>query len=293
MKVGSSAAVSALVGDGQSLIYSSASEPMPIIAVEADVSGSTPSSLETVLTFNGVAGSTVYYNTTGISGTTRLRFATQADASSLATGTYAWSMSLKAKYSDGSSSTRAYNGKTSIVNWNSNPEGDSWNIADMDRLVSVTGGMLWVQGNGTTALFSGSGSFTSPAGPYAFSTLVLNGGGTYTLTNEFGNKINFSSSGNVTSRVDAAGNSTAYAYVDADSDGQTDDLSTVTDPWGRITTFAYSGGLLATVTDHASRVTTIGHDGQGRITAHSADRQATQTNSVALNHGPTTAMGTC
>jgi YD repeat-containing protein len=217
------------------------------------------------LTYNSVAGSTVYYNTTGISGATRLRFALQADASSLATGKYAWSMSLKGVYSDGSTSTRNYTGSSYIVNWNSNSEGDSWNIADMDRLVSVSGGMLWVQGDGTTALFTGTSTFTSPAGPYAFSTLTLSGG-TYTLTDQYGDKINFSSAGNVTSRVDAAGNSTAYAYVDGDSDGQTDDLSTVTDPWGRVTTFAYSGSLLATVTDNASRVTTIGHDSQGRIT---------------------------
>ena len=58
-------------------------------------------------------------------------------------------MSLKALYSDGSSSTRAYSGSSYVANRNSNPEGDSWNIADMDRLVSVSGGMLWVQGDGT------------------------------------------------------------------------------------------------------------------------------------------------
>ena len=260
------AQAAAAVGDGLNLIYSSNSDSKPIIAVEVDFNGGTPTSLESVLTFNGVAGATVDYNTTGISGTTRLRFAQQADATSLVTGKYAWSMSLKGKYSDGSSSTRAYTGSSYVVNWNTNSEGDSWNVADMDRLASVSGGMLWIQGDGTTALFTGTSTYTSPAGPYAFSTLVLNGGGTYTLTDQYSDKINFSSSGNVTSRVDATGNSTAYAYVDGDSDGQTDDLSTVTDPWGRVTTFAYSGGLLSTVTDNASRVTTIGHDSQGRIT---------------------------
>ncbi|MEJ7591975.1 MAG: hypothetical protein WKF77_10530 [Planctomycetaceae bacterium] len=261
----------ASVGDGQMLVYSSNSDPKPIIAVEADFNGGTPTSLESVLTFNSVAGATVYYNTTGLSGTTRLRFATQVDATSLATGKYAWSMSLKAKYSDGSSSTRSYTGSSSIVNWNDNAEGDSWNIADMERLTSVSGGMLWMRGDGVTALFSGTGgTYTSPVGPYAFSTLVQNAGPTYTLTDQYGNKTNFSATGNVTSRVDPNSNSTAYTYVDSDSDGQTDDLSTVTDPWGRVTTFAYSGGLLASVTDHAGRVTTIGHDGQGRITSVTA-----------------------
>ena len=100
------AQAAAAVGDGLELIYSSNSDPKPIIAVEVDFNGGTPTSLESALTFNGVAGATAYYNTTGISGTTRLRFAQQADATSLVTGKYAWSMSLKAKYSDGSSSTR-------------------------------------------------------------------------------------------------------------------------------------------------------------------------------------------
>ncbi|MEJ7590407.1 MAG: Ig-like domain-containing protein, partial [Planctomycetaceae bacterium] len=257
----------ASVGDGQLLVYSSNSEPKPIIAVETDFNGGTPTSLESVLTFNGVAGSTVYYNTTGISGTTRLRFATQVDASSLATGKYAWSMSLKAKYSDGSTSTRSYSGSSFIGNWNNNTEGDSWNIADMERLVSVSGGMLWTRGDGVTAYFAGSGTYTSPAGPYAFSTLVQNTGPTYTLTDQYGNKANFSATGNLTSRVDTNSNTTTYTYIDADSDSQTDDLSTVTDPWGRVTTLAYSGGLLVSVTDHAARVTTIAHDGQGRITS--------------------------
>ena len=88
------AQTSAPVGDGLDLIYSSNSDSKPIIAVEVDFNGGTPTSLESILTFNGVAGATAYYNTTGISGTTRLRFAQQADATSLASGKYAWSMSL-------------------------------------------------------------------------------------------------------------------------------------------------------------------------------------------------------
>jgi len=161
----------ASVGDGQMLVYSSNSDSKPIIAVKADITGSTPTSLETVLTFNSIAGSTVYYNTTGISGTTRLRFATQVDASSLATGKYAWSMSLKAKYSDGSSSTRVFTGSSYVVNWNNNAEEDSWNIADMERLTAVTGGMLWARGDGVTAFFAGSDTYTSPAGPFALQTV--------------------------------------------------------------------------------------------------------------------------
>ena len=57
-------------------------------------------------------------------------------------------MSLKAKYSDGSSSTRSFTGSSYVVNWNSNTEGDSWNPGEMNRLASVSGGMLWIQGDG-------------------------------------------------------------------------------------------------------------------------------------------------
>ena len=75
-------------------------------------------------------------------------------------------MSLKAKYSDGSSSTRSFTGSSYVVNWNSNTEGDSWNLGEMDRLASVSGGMLWIRGDGAAALFSGTGpTYTSPAGP--------------------------------------------------------------------------------------------------------------------------------
>ena len=52
------AQTSAPVGDGLDLIYSSNSDPKPIIAVEVDFNGGTPTSLESILTFNGVAGAT-------------------------------------------------------------------------------------------------------------------------------------------------------------------------------------------------------------------------------------------
>ena len=52
------AQTSAPVGDGLDLIYSSNSDPKPIIAVEVDFNGGTPKSLESILTFNGVAGAT-------------------------------------------------------------------------------------------------------------------------------------------------------------------------------------------------------------------------------------------
>ena len=42
----------------------------------------------------------------------------------------------------------------------------------------------------------------------------------------------------------------------ADADGLADELATITDPFGRVTTYAYVNGFLRTITDHAGRATT-------------------------------------
>ena len=68
--------------------------------------------------------------------------------------------------------------------------------------------------------------------------------------------MNFNSSGQETSVVDANGNTTSYAYIT--SGAATGALKTITDPVGLITTLAYdTNGHLSTVTDPASHVTTF------------------------------------
>ncbi len=59
--------------------------------------------------------------------------------------------------------------------------------------------------------------------------------------------------------MDRNGNATVYSY-DA-----SDNLTTITDPVGLVTTLAYTGGLLASVTDPAGRVTSFAHDGTGDL----------------------------
>ncbi|MEK7293752.1 MAG: Ig-like domain-containing protein, partial [Nitrospirota bacterium] len=263
--------VAQAVGDGYSLSYQSLSEPRPVIAVEATYAPGTssPSSFEVQWSFNGVAQTTEWYGTSS-SGTT-VRFTVQADATSLATGRYNWSMNVVAHYSGSDIATRLYSGSVEIVNLNASNFGDNWTVTQLDRLVLPSGGALLARGDGTTAWFTSSGgSFSSPAGPFATTTLTQLGDGTYRLTDKFGNKANFSTTGLLTSRVDRNGNTTSFAYIDANGDGIAEELSSITDPFGRVTAFAYAGGLLASVTDHAGRVTTVTKDGQGRVTAITA-----------------------
>lgn len=259
------------VGDGYTLRHQALSDPRPIIVVEPSYAPTspTPSNFEVRLTFNGVVQPSVWYGPGMEAGT--VRFAVQADATGLPTGRYAWTMNVIANYASGTA-TRVYSGNAEIVNLNDSNFGDGWSLTELDRLVSGSGGVLFVRGDGVTAWFTstGGGNFSSPVGPYATDTLIQNGDNTYRLTDKFGNQAHFSSAGLLTSRVDRNSNTTSLAYVDADSDGLVDELSTITDPWGRVTTFAYTSGLLATVTDHASRVTTVAQDAQGRITSITA-----------------------
>jgi YD repeat-containing protein len=168
--------------------------------------------------------------------------------------------------------TRVYSGSVETLNLNGSNFGDNCTLTELDRLALQSGGVLLACGDGTTAWFAstGGGNLTSPAGSFASMTLTQLGDNTYRLTDKLGNKANFSTTGLLTSRVDHNGNTTAFVYVDSDSDSVVDELSTISDPWSLVTTFAYTSGLLASVSDHAGRVTTIGQDSQGRITSITA-----------------------
>jgi len=99
----------------------------------------------------------------------------------------------------------------------------------------------------------GAGSvFPGPDGD--FSVLTRNLDGSFTRRLKDGTLIEFDADGFQTAVIDRNGNTTSYAY-DAN-----DNLTTITDPVGLVTTFAYTGGLLTSVTDPASRVTSFAHD---------------------------------
>ena len=64
-----------------------------------------PNSISAVLTFNSVSQGPVSYTNSGLAAGDTLRFALQADATSLATGYYNWSMAVTADYGGGNTST--------------------------------------------------------------------------------------------------------------------------------------------------------------------------------------------
>ena len=92
-----------------------------------------------------------------------------------------------------------------------------------------------------------------------YSTVTANQDGTYTRTLKNGTQINFDANGLQTSMVDRNGNTTIYAY------NVNQQLETITDPVGKVTTLAYAGNLLSSVTDPANRVTQFMHDSNGNL----------------------------
>ncbi len=247
-----------------SLVYQSDTQANAIAVVETSLRPGlgVPSQMKAQLTFNGTAGTLCTYYTYGIVSGDSLRFALQANTSSLATGHYDWSMDVTTVY--GSSTVHTFTGSQDIVNRNSSsaPFGRGWQLSGLSSLAVQSNGALLVRSDGTTQWFAsdGSGGFLHGEGDATYSTLVQNANQTYTLSDTHGNQNNFSSGGLLTSRVDANGNTTSYSYTSGL-------LTQITDPYGRSTTLSYTSGRLTSVTDAAGRTGTLAYDASGRLTS--------------------------
>ena len=255
---------------GQRLVYRSDTVSLkPVIVVETSLkSGATvPNSIDAVLTFNGVSQGTVSYTNSGLAAGDTLRFALQADATSLATGYYNWSMTITANYT-GSTSSTTYSGSTAIVNRTASEYGKGWWLDGLDQLVTSGSGALLVRGNGDTLWFAdNSGTYAKAAGDTEFSTLVKNVNNTYTLTTKHGIVENFGTTGLLTSRVDRNSNTWSYAYTDGDGDSTSDELHTITDPYSRVQqTVAYTSNRVSSFTDLASHATSLAYT-SGQLTS--------------------------
>jgi RHS repeat-associated protein len=256
------------------LVWLSTTDPRPIVSADVKLQPTngqaTLSTVEASLTLGGVQSGTVYYNGSTANGTDLYRFSLQVDASSLATGRYDWSITITQRYSDQSTKVDTYTGQRDIVNRATSPYGKSWNLRFLDRLYQNSRGVLLVRGDGGTAFFNNtttSGQYAPEAGHPEFDKLLGDWTNGFTLAWKDKASAKFNAQGILTSSSDSLGNTTTYSYTDADSDGQTDDPSQITDAANRTTTFSYTSGRLSSITDFASRATTLGYDGSGRLTS--------------------------
>src|SRR5262249_48692486 len=151
-----------------------------------------PPTVSAQLTFNSVAGQQFYYDTSQLNPGDIMEIALQGDATALNTGRYSYSIAVTANY--GTPVTTTYTGSANILNYKNSVFGAGGSLMGLERIYSVTGGVILDLGGGTSLWFASSGgSFTTPAGD--FSTLVQNGDSTYTRTLANGTTINFNSSG--------------------------------------------------------------------------------------------------
>lgn len=238
-------------------------DPRPIVVEHhiLDSTQSVPTKVSASLTFNGSAGSTYFYDTSQFNAGAIEQIALQTDATALSTGRYSDTVTV-ADYRS-STTTITVSGTATVLNGSADAThgsdagksiGAGWTVAGLQQITSATGGVILDVGGGDSLWFiSSGGGYSAPAGE--FSTLAGVSGGGYIRTMPDGTVFNFNSSGQETSMVDRNGLRTTYAY----SSGR---LTTITDPYSKVTTFAYDGSnKLQTITDPASRVATFTHSG--------------------------------
>ncbi len=245
----------------QSLIYRSNSLVKPVIAVDTQLAPgvSVPSAASAQLTFNGVAGTSYSYSTSGMTSGQAMRFALQADGSSLATGMYDYTLAVTLTIS-GVNYTQNFTGKQPIVNRSASVYGSGWWLDGLDSVVDSTAGALLVKGNGDTLWFPKSGSnYLHAAGDVQYHSFVKNGNGTFTVTSKTGTVSNFSTLGLLTSVVDSNGNTASLAYADRNSDGIANELISVTDPYGRVTNINYTSSKVSSIAHFSGRTTTLSY----------------------------------
>ncbi|HTU88465.1 MAG TPA: hypothetical protein VMF69_00055, partial [Gemmataceae bacterium] len=225
-------------------------QPIFLTEYQLPAGQSVPSTISAQLTFDNTALATVTYNTSGLNPGDIMQIALQANATSLSTGRYPWSITV----TNGSTPT-TYNGNVDIVNQANSPYGAGWSLDNVEQLFPVTGGVILVEPGGTSLWFAsnGQGNFTAPADD--FSTLTYSNG-MYTQTLTDGTQIYFNSSGQEISTVDTDDNTTSFSY---NNSGQ---LTAITDMNGQVTTLAYNNsGLLSSITDPADRSATLSYTG--------------------------------
>ena len=166
---------------------------------------------------NDTVLNTVYYSGSGVDTSDSYRFSVPILGQDYSTGRYEFDMVVTEHFT-GVDTTDVVTQQVyeDVVNWNSSAFGQEFSLQGLDQLYIDDSGVMYVRSDGTTAYFpGGDGSFTSPAGPFAFTSLTQSGGGdsNYVLTDPAtGITEDFSSAGLLQTVSDSSGNTSTYNW---------------------------------------------------------------------------------
>ncbi|HQU42897.1 MAG: hypothetical protein B7Z73_02465, partial [Planctomycetia bacterium 21-64-5] len=251
--------------DNLSLVYNS-STAQPSETLEEDFQPSMQPAVSATLelsdTFNGAQQNFAYVSTANLSGNNpTIRLSVDANTASLATGRYADTQTVGSTSSMGPTWLSTIDGAANVVNDQSSAFGAGWDMPGLYHLFqnsasNVPAGVLLTMGDGQGWYFTqgSSNTYTSPAGPEAFSTLTSLTGGGWKLVNQYGTTYTFNSSGDLTGTELRTTATTSYGWTGSD-------LTSITDPFGRVVSLAYTNGLLTSISNYAGSVWTFAHSG--------------------------------
>ncbi len=236
----------------------------PVIPVDMfkAIGSPTVTSMTAQLTFAGAQQPLVSYsNVAAFNSSTAsapVRFALQAASGGFTTGMHDWSMALIA----GTNSTTS-SGSQAVVDRSQSEFGNGWWLDGLDRLFVQANGALLVRGNGSTLWFvwnTATSTYNRAEGDLSFAALTTSGG-TFKLTDKWGDEQNFDTGGYLTS-VKRKNNNVAsfnYAYV-------SNRISTITDEFGRVANFRYNvNGKMDLFTDFFGRETEFVYELNERV----------------------------
>ncbi|HZL91901.1 MAG TPA: hypothetical protein VFB96_26255, partial [Pirellulaceae bacterium] len=226
-------------------------------------------------TLANVVGPTGYYADATIQAGLEYEISIPIDTGSLGVedGLHEWELDVVEHYPMSPDITRSVTGSVKVIGNAGGEFGPGWLPADVDRLVEQTSGtyqgVLWIRGDYNAFWFQKDGStYVRQAGEPDFSTLTKEVDGSFTLRKKTGETLHFVDNGYyhmLDTRTDRNGNVTSYTYINSDGEHGSDEIKTITDPVGRLTTFNYTGTTVSSITDPYGRVTDLQYTG-GNLT---------------------------
>ena len=244
--------------------------PQPIRSFTTGVSANSavPQTISAQVTVGGILdtngvnqGQEVFFDISDIEGGTEIVLGLSFDASHLKSGVYRSNIRLFNQFNQ-SNIGLILPGRLQIINEQDSPFGAGWMLDGLSKLAidSQTGSVLWISSDGnhqTYTAFPNTIGFRTPNANFA--TLIEGGGYAYTHTDKFGQKSHYNSQGLMVASTDRNDNITTFSY------GPNQQLQSITDPVGLITTLTYAAGRMRSITDPAGRVTQFRHDSNGNL----------------------------